>query len=197
MRKEKLKELNKLIDECKTIKKELLDEQARFLKFKVYNCTLASGNSMRREQLIKGNNNGDAVIIMPVTSDGNVLLTVEARPIINETVAIGFPAGYVEKNEDSIYSADRELLEETGYSSDRIIYVGEGYQDNGVGSAINYFYLAKDIYKVSEPKLDGSEYLKYMFVTLDELYELERNGYIKSISNQLLLEKTKKLLRGE
>ena len=151
---------------------------------------------MRREQLIKGSNS-NAAIIMPVTNDGNVLLTVEARPMINETVAIGFPAGYVEENEDPIYAASRELLEETGYATNRLIHWTEGHQDNGVGPGLNYLYLAKDIHKVSEPALDGSEYLKYMFVTLDEAYELSDKGYIKSISNQLLLEKSKKYLRGE
>lgn len=196
MRKEKLEELNELINECKTVKKELLDEKAKFLKFQVYNCTLSNGKTMRREQLIKGSSS-NAAIIMPVTNDGNVLLTVEARPMINETVAIGFPAGYVEENEDPIYAASRELLEETGYATNRLIYLTEGHQDNGVGPGLNYLYLAKDIHKVSEPSLDGSEYLKYMFVTLDEAYELSDKGYIKSISNQLLLEKSKKFLRGK
>ena len=44
MRKEKIEELNKLINECKTVKKELLEnENPKVLKVQVYNCELSNG----------------------------------------------------------------------------------------------------------------------------------------------------------
>ena len=79
MRKEKIEELNKLINECKTVKKELLEnEKPKFLKVQVYNCELSNGIKVRREKLLKGNTTSNAVVMMPIINN-EALITVESR----------------------------------------------------------------------------------------------------------------------
>ena len=111
MRKEKLEELKYYIEELKTIK--LVNTSGTFLKSEAYDCILNNGITIKREKLIKGNNDGSAVIIMPVTYNNEILTVVEPRVFTKETVGIGFPAGYIEEGEKTWESAKRELLEET------------------------------------------------------------------------------------
>lgn len=56
----------------------------------------------------------DAVSIVPITRDGNLVLIREFRYPLNSWV-VGLPAGLVEPGEDLAVAVDRELREETGY----------------------------------------------------------------------------------
>ena len=126
MRKEKLEELNDYIKELQTITKERKKEdfiyqgtepvQRRgFINVESYNCKLQNGIIISREKIVKGASNGNAVIIFPVTKEGNTLLVVQPRVFTKETVCVELPAGYLEKDEDPLTAGKRELEEETGY----------------------------------------------------------------------------------
>ena len=75
MRKQKLEELKQYIEELKTIK--FNRTSGTFLKSEGYNCTLNNGVIIKREKLIKGSNDGSAVIIMPVTNNNEILTVIE------------------------------------------------------------------------------------------------------------------------
>ena len=79
MRKEKLDELNSYIEEFKTKKLELLEKQSGFLKIKTYKSYLEDGRELVRDKIIKGNGNGNAAIILPITTDNEVILTIQPR----------------------------------------------------------------------------------------------------------------------
>ena len=61
-----------------------------------------------------GKRTADAVSIVPITRDGNLVLIREFRYPLNSWV-VGLPAGLVEPGEDLAVAVDRELREETGY----------------------------------------------------------------------------------
>ena len=166
-----------------------------FLSIESYTCKLNNGKTIKREKILKNNLDGGAVIIYPVTTDGKILLTIEPRVFTAKTVGIGFPAGYIEKNETSIEAAKRELLEETGYTTDEIITLGSFYQDQGCSAAYNYYFLALNCRKVSKQFLDDSEYIKYVLVDNDELNELLHQGYIGGLNTAYAIEKGKKYLK--
>ena len=60
-----------------------------------------------------GKRTADAVSIVPITRDGNLVLIREFRYPLNSWV-VGLPAGLVEPGEDLAVAVDRELREETG-----------------------------------------------------------------------------------
>ena len=143
----------------------------------------------------KGNNDGSAVIIMPVTNNNEILTVVEPRVFTKETVGVGLPAGYIEKGEYPQDSALRELREETGYIPKSIIEVDSFYQDEGCSSAYNHIFLALNCIKKYPQQLDKDELIRYMLFSYEELVELEKLGYIKGANTKLALAKTKNFIR--
>lgn len=195
MRKEKEEELKSYIDLLKTYKMELLKEPNNFLSTKKYQCYLNNGKIIIREKLFKGNEDGKASIILPITDQNTVILTIQPRVFTKTTVGISLPSGYVEKNEKHIEAARRELLEETGYDSNKLIEVAAFYQDDGIGAAYNKGFIALNCNKVANQKLDESEFIKYFECTIDELLELYERKYILDGGSQLVIEKSKKYLK--
>ena len=196
MRKEKIEELRSYIEELKTKKLELLDKKSKFLKVERYNCDLNNGQSIIREKLLKGNGNGTAVNILPITIGNTVILTVQPRVFTESTIGIDFPAGYVEPGEEYEKAALRELQEETGYFSKDLREVVKYYQDDGVSAAFNKGYVALDCVKISGQNLDPGEFIRYFECNIDELFELYEKGYIQGGGSQLLIEKSKEYLQG-
>ena len=96
MREEKKQQLNQIIEEFKTVKKEKLNIEASFIKSEVYDCTLNNGKTIRREKIVKQKKDGSAAIVLPITKNNDVLLTVEPRVFSKRTVGIGIPAAYNE-----------------------------------------------------------------------------------------------------
>ena len=194
MRKEKLEELNRYIDEVKTVRKEFVNGTSDFIKVEKYDCFLNNGKVISRDKILKNNKDGSAVIVLAVTKDKEVILTVQPRVFTKRTVGVGLVAGYVEDGEDYIDALKRELLEESGYTSNNIIELCSYYQDDGCSEAFNRGYIAFDCEKVSEQSLDKDEYIKSFLCTLDELVELDDMGYILDCGTKLIIEKAKKFL---
>lgn len=212
MREEKIKELKKYYEELKTInmvRKEkflkrfletflsLLNVKKSFLDIEEYMCTLNNGYTIKREKLIKNKKDGSAAIILPITVNNEVILAVEPRVFTKETVDVGLPAGYIEDNELPEVSAIRELQEETGYTSEDLVCLGSYYQDQGCSGALNYYYIARNCKKMGNQNLDEGEFIKYILVSMEELEELLKDGYIKGLNSAYLITASLNILNKE
>lgn len=206
MRKEKIEELNSYISELKTVKKTLMPEEfiydqsncptqrKGFIQVEKYLCELANGRVIIREKIMKGNKDGSASIVVPITNNNHIVFVIQPRTNTKQSVCIELPAGYIEKNEKPIDAAKRELIEETGYVPGSIEYLDSFYQDQGCSSAYNYSFLAIDCKRLQKQNLDKDEIIRYFECTIEEAFELIEKGYISDIQSKYTLEKAKQLI---
>lgn len=187
MDKEKVMKMKEVIDGLRTNKSELISTYNEgYIGKKVYRVTLNDGSSRLCEQITKRHENGDAVVIIPITIDGNFVMIVESRPNTKETVAIEFPAGMVDEGEDAEIAAKRELLEETGYRVDNIYELECHYQDQGCSKAVIRTYVAEGCRKIQEQNLSGGERLKPVEMSYEEILELIKDGkYLNDANSKL------------
>lgn len=146
--------------------------QEGYIGKSIYKVTLNDGSVRMCERILKNKKNGDAVVIIPITEDGNFVMVVQSRPNTEEEVVVEFPAGMVDSEETPLESAKRELLEETGYVADKISELEWHYQDQGCSRAIIRTYIAEGCYKLQEKKLDGEEKLECFEMCYEDIMEL-------------------------
>jgi len=100
------------------------------------------GNVRRWEAVERVNCDG-IVAVIPVTKEGEVLMIRQFRPALNSYV-IEFPAGLNDKGESLVDAARRELIEETGYTSENFEYLAEGPVSSGLSTEVLTVYLARE-----------------------------------------------------
>lgn len=135
-----------------------------------YNGT---GNKASRQVAVHP---GGAVIV-PVKDDGKIVLISQYRYPLNEVI-YELPAGKLEKGEDPQVCAERELTEETGYTSNKISKLGKIYTSPGFCNEILHIYLAKDLVAGNHAREEGEEGMEMFEFTLDEIEKKIGSGEI-------------------
>jgi ADP-ribose diphosphatase len=87
---------------------------------------------------------GDEVLVVALTSQGEILLTREPSAAFDETVLI-LPGGQVEPGETHDLTANRELREETGYYASRLDFLGEIRPFSKYLSVRSFVFLARQL----------------------------------------------------
>lgn len=129
-------------ESMRIINKEVVWE-GNYLKAVILNCKDASGKLKKWESIERVNCYG-IIAVVPITANNELLLVRQFRPAVNNFV-IEFPAGLNDRKERLIDVAKRELIEETGYSSDEFIFLAEGPISSGMSAEVMSVFLAKNI----------------------------------------------------
>lgn len=146
-----------------------------------------SGNKAMREVVIHP---GGAVII-PVTKDDKLIMVTQFR-YPSQKILLEFPAGKLDKDEDPLHCAARELEEETGFKSTQVIKLGEIYTAPGYSTEILHIYLAKDLTKGNHKREEGEFGMETLEYSINEIEEKILTGEIKdakTISGFFLLQR--------
>ncbi|HIK40890.1 MULTISPECIES: NUDIX hydrolase [unclassified Thermoleptolyngbya] len=132
---------------------------------------------------------GGAVAV-PMTAEGKLVLVRQYRFAASRRL-LEFPAGTIEKDEDPLTTAQREIQEETGYKASQWHKLGQFFLAPGYSDEIIYTYLATELEKLDTPPgLDEDEDLETLLLTPQELEQAILDGEAvdsKSISSLLLL----------
>lgn len=183
-----LKDIEDKINELriKEYKSELF-ASGNFIELRKGIYYLANGKNIIRETVGKKVGTGNAVAMFAVDNDGRVLLVLQPRVCLDteDKINIEIPAGYIESDEDEIKAGLRELEEETGYVSDKVIKVDEYYPSLGASGEKITILLMLDCKKVKELDLDEDEFLLNAKVSLEEFRYLLDNNYIKDANARI------------
>lgn len=125
----------------------------------------------------------DAVVILAETKEGKLVLNREYRHP-TKSYLLGLPGGTLNPNEDPIEGGQRELLEETGYFSDKIEMLGVSYPLPAICNQKIYFLWAKNSILKSEPQREAFELIHLELQTEEEI---QKNISSKMIFDGLLL----------
>ena len=89
----------------------------KIISLRLEEVELPDGNRAKRELV----QHPGAVALIPITSEGNLILVKQFRKSLNRTL-VEIPAGRIEIGEDPRVTAIRELEEETGYGAGKVTY---------------------------------------------------------------------------
>ena len=121
---------------------------------------------------------GPAVAVLALTKDNQVILVRQFRPgpkkILNE-----LPGGYIDESETPEQAALRELQEETGY-------VGQAHfvatvLDCAYSTMERRSVVVTECERVSEQKLDATEFAEVVLLSLDEFRSLLKSGQMTDV----------------
>ena len=99
--------------------------------------------------------------VIAITDDQQVVLVEQYRYGVDR-VSVEFPAGAVDPGETPLASAERELLEETGYAAERWHALGALAAEPSRASNRGHFFVAEGARKVAEPQAEDTEDLRVL-----------------------------------
>ena len=135
----------------------------------------------------------EAVCVVPVDADGNVILERQYRYPI-DAVITEIPAGKLDKEgEDPLEGAKRELREETGITADRWTDLGLFVPAAAYCAETIRMYLAQDLHQ-GRQQLDEDEFLDVFRMPLKDAVQLVMDGKIPDAKTQAALLKAARLL---
>lgn len=87
----------------------------------------------------------------------------------SQCLSIEFPGGVIDDGEEPEAAAKRELLEETGYKADELIYLGSVSPNPALFSNHMHYFLARKLIPTGCQDLDSDEYVNYMRIPKKEV----------------------------
>lgn len=169
--------------ETRVASQELL--RGHFLHAMRDTVRLPDGTEASREYVI----HPGAVMVVAELPDGRLLLERQFRYPV-QAVMIEFPAGKLDPGEDSLACAQRELLEETGYSASQWARAGVLHPVISYSTEFIDIWFARDL-TAGERQLDAGEFLDVFSASAEDLLQWCRDGRVtdaKTLTGMLWLQ---------
>jgi len=157
--------------------------QGKIINLRLDTVEMPSGGKTKREIV----EHDPCTAIVAIDSEKNVLLVRQYRKPV-EKALLEIPAGGVEKGENPVDSARRELEEETGFTAERWEHLSVFYTSPGFCTESMHLYLATEL-KPAKRDADDDEDIELVKVPLKKSIELIASGEVcdaKSIAGLLL-----------
>ncbi|MBI4328912.1 MAG: NUDIX hydrolase [Chloroflexi bacterium] len=147
--------------------------QGRVVGLRVDEVEFPNGGRGAREVV----EHGEAVVIVPLDGQGNVLLVRQFRYALGRDL-LELPAGGIDPGEKPEEAALREMREETGYEVGALKRIGGFYSAPGFCTEFLHLFLARDLRPgVARPEED--EEISLVPVPLSSVPDLVRRGEVR------------------
>jgi len=160
--------------------------EGSFMQVRKDRITLPDGRESSREYIT----HPGAVAVLALLDNGNLLMERQYRyPPQREFIEL--PAGKIDDGEDILITAQRELLEETGYVADEWIHLTTAWPCIGYADERMEYFLARGLHHHGR-NLDDGEFLEVFELALSDALQWIREGKInesKTIVGLFWLEK--------
>ena len=153
------------------MKKEKIYE-GKILGLSVYDGKI-EGRKVKREMI----EHRGAAAMLAFDEEGKVILVKQHR--FPHGYVLEIPAGTLEKREDPLKCAYRELEEETGYKAKKMTHLITYYPSIGYNTEAIHCYVATNLKKVAELSLDDDEILSVVKISLKRLLGMIKSGKIQ------------------
>ena len=119
---------------------------------------------------------GDWVTVLALTRNKDVVLIRQYRHGA-QRIILEFPGGTMDDNGESpVDAARRELLEETGYTSGKMIQVGCVSPNPANQTNLIYSFLALDAERAGGQHLDETEEIDVVLLPLEDVITMAKRG---------------------
>jgi len=119
----------------------------------------------------------EGAVILLLNEFEEILLIESLRYTLNK-VDLELPAGGVEKDEDLLAGAKRELLEETGYNVEDLKKVYTFRPSQGMSNQIAHVFLGKVNKNDSSLKIDEDEVGSFKWFSQEELKKMVKDNQL-------------------
>jgi ADP-ribose pyrophosphatase len=154
------------------------------------NVRLPDGKTSSREYLT----HPGAVAVLALLDSGNLVMERQFR-YAPQREFIELPAGKIDHGEDTLITAQRELLEETGYVAREWTHLTTAWPCIGYADERMEYFLARGLTHQGR-KLDDGEFLEVFELSLPEAIEWIRIGKINDSKTIVGLFWLEKYLKG-
>jgi len=146
--------------------------RANGVALRVDQCEVPNGNIFEPYVI----ETGTWVNVIALTKDREVILVRQYRHGAGQ-VMLEIPAGVMDAEDESpLDTAKRELSEETGYRSEKIIEIGKSYPNPATHNNLTYSFLALDAELIGQQHLDETEEIDVSLMPFDEFVMVAKNG---------------------
>lgn len=158
--------------------------QGRLLKVVVDRVRFPDGREMQWESV----HHPGAAAVVPVDSDGRVLLVRQTRHTVSKRL-LEVPAGKLDRaGEDPADCARRELVEETGYQCGSLTKLSSVLASPGFSDERIHLFLATDLTLVGRPDgTDEGDDIETEWLSLADAEQAVRDGRIEDAKTALCI----------
>lgn len=151
-------------------KKEIF--KGKILGLSVYDGII-EGRKVKREMI----EHRGAAAMLAFDENNKVILVKQHR--FPHGYVLEIPAGTLEKSEEPLKCAFRELEEETGYRAKKMTSLITYYPSIGYNTEVIHCFLASGLKKIADLSLDDDEILSVVKIDLKKLLGMIKTGKIQ------------------